>query len=77
LSLVYSLSFIYAFAALGNLGLITRERVLLFPYFLVLLAIPVSPKGEPPQYPWERPRQTRRQRRQAAAAARLGHRVPT
>lgn len=77
LCLFYSLSFIYAFAALGNLGLITRERVLLFPYFLVLLAIPVSPKGEPPKYPWEKPRQTRRERRQAAAAARLGYPVPT
>jgi hypothetical protein len=67
LATFYTLGFIYIFAALGNLGLITRERVLLFPYFLVLLAIPVSPKGEPPQFPWEQPRQSRRERRLAAA----------
>jgi hypothetical protein len=67
LATFYTLGFLYIFAALGNLGLITRERVLLFPYFLVLLAIPVSPKGKPPQFPWEQPRQSRRERRLAAA----------
>jgi len=67
LSLVYTLGFIYSFAALGNLGLITRERTLLFPYLLVLLAIPVAPKGEPPTFPWEKRRQTRRERRLEAA----------
>jgi hypothetical protein len=66
---VYTLGFIYAFAALGNLGLITRERTLLFPYLLVLLAIPISPKGQPPRFSWEQPRQTRRQRRLAASRA--------
>jgi hypothetical protein len=69
LSLVYTLGFIYAFAALGNLGLITRERTLLFPYLLVLLAIPVAPKGEEPRYSWDKPRLTRQQRRLAAARA--------
>jgi hypothetical protein len=69
LCLVYSLGFIYSFAALGNLGLITRERTLLFPYLLVLLAIPVSPKGEPPGFSWEQPRLSRQQKRIAAARA--------
>jgi hypothetical protein len=69
LAAIYTIGFLYVFAALGNLGLITRERTLLFPYFLVLLAIPVSPKGEPPQFPWEQPRQSRRQRRLDAARA--------
>jgi hypothetical protein len=64
---VYSVAFIYAFAALGNLGLITRERTLLIPYLLVLLALPVSAKGEPPQYPWERARVSRSERRLAKA----------
>jgi len=64
---VYSAAFIYSFAALGNLGLITRERTLLFPYLLVLLAIPVTPKKEPPQFPWDRPPMKRRERRMAAA----------
>jgi len=50
---LYSVTFPYAFAALNNLGLIDRERVLLLPFLIVPLAIPVSPKGTPPQYPWE------------------------
>ncbi len=66
---VYSAAFIYAFAALGNLGLITRERTLLFPYLLVLLAVPMSPEGEPPQFRWEQPRPSRRDRRLARARA--------
>jgi Dolichyl-phosphate-mannose-protein mannosyltransferase len=68
LCLVYSLAFLYSFAALGNLGLITRERTLLFPFMLVLLCVPISPKGEPKQFPWERRRVTRRQRRKAELA---------
>jgi hypothetical protein len=51
-ALLYSATFVYAFAALGNLGLITRERTLLFPFLFVLLAIPLAAKGEPP-LPWE------------------------
>ena len=66
--LVYSLGFLYAFAALGNLGLIERERTLLFPFLMVLLAIPVSAKGEPKQYPWEMRRLRRRQRGFATTA---------
>ena len=50
---LYSVTFPYAFAALNNLGLIDRERVLLLPFLLVLLAIPVSPRGKPRQFPWE------------------------
>jgi hypothetical protein len=62
LSLVYTAGFLYAFAALGNLGLIERERTLLFPFLLVLLALPLSAKGEPPSYPWELRRTKRRDR---------------
>jgi len=57
---IYSLGFIYAFAALGNLGLITRERSLLFPFLLVLLCIPISGKSRPPLYIWELRRPQRR-----------------
>ena len=53
LCVMYSAAFPYAFAALNNLGLIDRERVLLLPFLLVLLAIPITPRGRPPQYPWE------------------------
>ena len=57
--LVYSLVFMYAFAALGNLGLITRERTLLLPFLFVLLSVPLAPEGQYP-YPWQLPRNRRR-----------------
>jgi hypothetical protein len=57
--LVYSGAFMYTFAALGNLGLIERERVMLLPFLLVLFCIPRGPKGAPPQYPWELRRKDR------------------
>jgi hypothetical protein len=69
LSAFYSLGFIYTFAALGNLGLITRERTLLFPLLLVVLSIPISPKGEAPQYEWELRRGERLRRRRAGGSA--------
>ncbi len=75
---IYSILFAYAFAALGNLGLIARERTLLFPFFLVLLCIPRTPKGRPAVYPWELRRKARkRQQRQIAAALARGGRPPT
>jgi hypothetical protein len=58
-ALLYSAGFLYFFAALDNLGLITRERTLLLPLFLVLLAIPVAPKGAAP-YPWQRRRRRKK-----------------
>ena len=61
LCLVYSLGFIYAFAALGNLGLIERERTMLFPFFLVLLCIPRTPRGRPAVYEWEYRRRRRKE----------------
>ena len=57
--LVYSIGFIYAFAALGNLGLIYRERVMLLPFLMVLFAIPRSPRGQPAMYEWEYRRKDR------------------
>lgn len=45
MSVVYSGIFIYLFASLGNLGLIARERVLLLPLLLVVLAYPSPRKG--------------------------------
>jgi hypothetical protein len=38
--LIYSLGFLYLFAALGNVGLLARERTLLFPFLFVLFALP-------------------------------------
>jgi len=64
--LLYSIGFIYLFAALGNLGLITRERTLLLPFLLVLLALPIAPRGHAP-YPWQIRR--RRRRRSPSPAA--------
>ena len=66
---IYSAGFIYTFAALGNLGLITRERTLLFPFLLVVLSIPLSPKGEEPQFEWELRRGERLRRRRGGESA--------
>jgi hypothetical protein len=60
-ALLYGAAFVYAFAALGNLGLITRERTLLLPFLFVVLAIPLAEPGEVP-YPWQRPRGEKRAR---------------
>ena len=57
--LVYSIGFIYAFAALGNLGLIYRERVMLLPFLLVLFAIPRTPRGRTAMFEWEYKRKYR------------------
>ena len=69
--LVYSVGFIYTFAALGNLGLIERERTLLLPFLLVLVCIPRSPKGQPPRYAWELRRRDRKRLQAAIAAGRV------
>jgi hypothetical protein len=53
--LFYSAVFLYAFAALGNLGLITRERTLVLPFLFVVLAFPIARPGAEP-YPWQRRR---------------------
>jgi hypothetical protein len=39
-SVIYVLLFIIAFSSFANFGLLARERVQLYPLFLVLLAIP-------------------------------------
>jgi hypothetical protein len=78
---VYSLAFLYVFAALGNLGLIERERTLLLPFLLVPLCIPVTPVGEPPRYLWEsgyrrvkgRHRQTQAGRKTPVSASRSSY----
>jgi hypothetical protein len=41
-ALVYSLLFSYAFSAIGNFGILARERVQLYPLLLVLLCVPVG-----------------------------------
>jgi len=69
---VYCVLFIYSFAALGNLGLITRERTLLFPFLLVLLCIPRSPKGSRVHYEWELRRRDRLRMRIRRPLARSG-----
>jgi len=66
---IYSVGFIYAFAALGNLGLITRERTLLFPFLLVLLCIPRAKRGQPPRYIWELKRKQRKWYERAGVVA--------
>ena len=40
--LVYLALFVVAFSSIGNFGILARERTQLLPFFLVLLAVPVS-----------------------------------
>jgi hypothetical protein len=65
--LLFTAAFCYAFASLGNLGLITREATVTMPFFLVLLCIPRGPRHEPPRYVWELSRRQRMARRRALA----------
>jgi len=60
---VYTGAFVYTFAALGNLGLIQRERVVILPFLLVLLCTPRAPRGARPRYEWELRRGARLRRR--------------
>lgn len=39
-SFVYTLAFIWAFSGFGNFGILARQRVLMIPFFVVLLALP-------------------------------------
>ena len=39
---IYSLLFAYAFSAIGNFGILVRERVQLYPLLFVLLCVPVG-----------------------------------
>jgi hypothetical protein len=48
-ALVYTLLFCFAFASFANFGILTRERVQVFPFVLVLLAAPLTHR--PPQSP--------------------------
>jgi len=60
-------SFCYAFAALGNLGLITRESTVMSPFLLVLFCIPRGPRYRPARYVWELRRRDRVARRRLQA----------
>jgi hypothetical protein len=65
--LLFTVTFIYAFAALGNAGLIDRERTVMLPFLLVLLCIPLGERHRRPRYEWELPRRVRVARRKALA----------
>ncbi|GAA2168123.1 hypothetical protein GCM10009826_46740 [Humibacillus xanthopallidus] len=43
-SVVYTLAFMWAFSGLGNFGILARQRVLMIPFFLVLLCLPARRK---------------------------------
>jgi hypothetical protein len=52
LAIAYTLLFVIAFSSMPNFGLLARQRVQLFPFFLVLLSIPYVKKkvsGEEPR----------------------------
>jgi hypothetical protein len=44
--LLYSLLFAFGFSAVGNFGILARERVMQLPFFVVLLALPDHRPGE-------------------------------
>jgi hypothetical protein len=46
LCLLYSLLFAFGFSAVGNFGILARERVMQFPFFVVILALPDHRPGE-------------------------------
>jgi hypothetical protein len=48
---VYTLIFIFAFSAFGNFGIITRQRVQLFPFVLVFVCLGTTACGTPPRTP--------------------------
>lgn len=55
LCLIYSLLFAFAYSAVGNFGILARERVMQFPFFVAILALPSfrpgqtdAPEGEAP-----------------------------
>lgn len=48
LSVVYILLFCYAFASIGNFGILTRQRVQVLPFLLVLLCLPATPTLDAP-----------------------------
>jgi hypothetical protein len=39
-AVVYTLAFVIAFSGFSNFGILARQRVLMIPFFLVLLALP-------------------------------------
>ena len=46
-AVVYAIAFIVAFSSFANFGILARQRVLMLPFFLVLLALPLPrPKDE-------------------------------
>jgi len=50
LSLVYILLFCYAFASIGNFGILTRQRVQVLPFVLALVCLPATqraPRAQP------------------------------
>ena len=65
--LIYSASFLYVFAALGNLGLIEESVVCCCRSSSSFSAFPSHPKGKPPTFPWEKRRVRRRDRATTAA----------
>lgn len=46
LCLVFSVLFVYGFSSFANFGVLTRQRVQLFPFLLVLLALPPFTRAE-------------------------------
>jgi hypothetical protein len=48
-SLVYTAVFVYLFSSVGNLGILSRQRVQMLPFLAVLLAVPLPTPGRKPK----------------------------
>lgn len=56
-SLLYGAMFLITFSgSLTNLGLLARQRVMVLPFFLMLLCVPAPPGDPPPRLAWWRRR---------------------
>ena len=51
--MVFSIGFIFAFASIGNFGILVRQRVQLYPFLLVLVAIPAATRAVAARAPVE------------------------
>ena len=54
-SALFVLNFTIAFAGFGNFGILARQRVLMLPFFLMMLALPIGREPDPVASPeWQR-----------------------
>jgi hypothetical protein len=53
---LYTTMFVYAFSTFGNFGILARERVMVLPFLMALLCLPLRPASSRPDHPTSRKR---------------------